>query len=135
MNVIRWQRLEAVFVAMAIIAVFVVAGHDWWWLAVLFLAYDLSALGYLAGPIVGAFAYNAVHNYAGPSLALLAALLVAATGADAGVLAIVAASWGVHVAVDRALGYGLKTDAGFEHTHLGAIGRARRARSPRTPSR
>ena len=28
-----------------------------------------------------------------------------------------------HVAVDRALGYGLKLPAGFRDTHLGRIGR------------
>lgn len=37
-----------------------------------------------------------------------------------------ALSWAFHVAVDRALGYGLKLAAGFEHTHLGRIGRRAR---------
>ncbi|WP_240639249.1 DUF4260 family protein [Micromonospora ureilytica] len=35
--------------------------------------------------------------------------------------------WAFHIAVDRALGYGLKTTEGFEHTHLGRMGKARHA--------
>jgi hypothetical protein len=32
-------------------------------------------------------------------------------------------TWAFHVAVDRALGYGLKYPDSFAHTHLGWIGR------------
>jgi len=35
-------------------------------------------------------------------------------------------AWGFHVAVDRALGYGLKFNDDFQHTHLGWIGNKRR---------
>jgi hypothetical protein len=31
-----------------------------------------------------------------------------------------------HIAIDRALGYGLKRESGFHDTHLGPIGSARR---------
>jgi hypothetical protein len=39
----------------------------------------------------------------------------------------IALIWAVHIGVDRALGYGLKQADAFEITHLGPIGRARRA--------
>ena len=39
-----------------------------------FLAFDLSMLGYLRSTAAGATTYNAVHNYAFPALAALAAL-------------------------------------------------------------
>lgn len=35
----------------------------------------------------------------------------------------VALIWIAHIAVDRALGYGLKLSSSFQDTHLGRIGR------------
>ena len=84
-------------------------GAGWGWFAALFLAPDLSFLGYLAGPRIGAAAYNAAHGLVGP--ALLAAF--------APWLALI---WVAHVGFDRALGYGLKYEAGFGTTHLGTLG-------------
>jgi hypothetical protein len=37
-----------------------------------------------------------------------------------------AAIWVAHIGFDRLLGYGLKLD-GFEQTHLGPVGKARRS--------
>lgn len=87
-------------------------------IAVLFLAPDLSMLAYLAGPRVGAIAYNAAHSYLGP-LALVAAGAVLKEGL-APPLALL---WVGHIGLDRALGYGLKYASGFGDTHLGRIGR------------
>jgi hypothetical protein len=84
------------------------------------LAPDLSALGYLAGPRVGAVTYNLVHNWAAASIfALLAIVLNELWPLLAG--AVLAA----HVGMDRALGYGLKLPTSFQDTHLGRIGRRR----------
>ncbi|WP_062465086.1 DUF4260 domain-containing protein [Demequina soli] len=120
MTVIRWQRLEGGAIALAAAAAGPLAfGFAWWWPVALFLAFDLSALGYAAGPRVGAALYNAGHSYAG---AVVCAAVFALTGADA--WAIVALAWAVHIGLDRALGYGLKHPDAFQHTHLGWIGRA-----------
>jgi hypothetical protein len=93
-------------------------GGPWWLFLVLFLAPDLSFLGYLAGPAVGAAAYNAAHSTVGPiallALGVLAALPLAVS------LALI---WAAHVGFDRALGYGLKYSTAFGHTHLGRIGK------------
>ena len=43
-------------------------GYEWWLLVVLVLAPDLSMLGYLAGPRVGAITYDLVHTYVAPVL-------------------------------------------------------------------
>jgi hypothetical protein len=120
MTPIIWQRGESVLVAALVVFAAVHLGIEWWLLFALFLAFDLSAVGYLRSPRLGAAAYNAIHNYAGPaaSLALWLAL-------DVQWLAVLGLAWGFHVAVDRALGYGLKHDDAFEHTHLGWIGRRR----------
>ena len=117
-----WQRVENGFIALAIVFAVLAWGQPWWMLLALFLVFDLSALGYLVNPRVGAFFYNLVHNYTGPAVAL--ALWAAAQGADVDAtwLAMLAAAWGFHVAVDRTLGYGLKLGA-FNHTHLGTIGK------------
>ncbi|PYF97797.1 protein of unknown function [Georgenia satyanarayanai] len=116
------QRIENAAIAVAILLAMVAFGRPWWLLLAAFLLFDLSAVGYLRGPRAGAASYNAVHSYTGP--AAVSALSLALLVADHQVvwLFLLAACWAFHVAVDRALGYGLKLDEGFTHTHLGRIG-------------
>lgn len=117
-----WQRLEG----LALLAVAVLAyarfGEGWLLFAVLFLAPDLSFLGYLAGPRLGAWAYNIAHSLIGPLLLATAGGLTGNHQATA--LALI---WLAHVGFDRALGYGLKSPDSFGVTHLGLIGKARAA--------
>lgn len=119
---IRIQRLEGLaLLAMAVVA-YDASTWSWWWFAALLLAPDLSMLGYLAGPRLGAIGYNLGHTVVGP-LAMIAAWF---GGAPSGFLA-GGSIWLAHIGMDRALGYGLKLRDGFEHTHLGRIGRAKAA--------
>lgn len=125
------QRVEGALISvLAMVGAVVLAPHLWWFPLAVFLSFDLSALGYLRSPRVGAAWYNAVHNYAWPA-ALGVAALVSATMVTAGVaelplwLGLVAFAWAFHVGVDRMLGYGLKHPDAFTHTHLGRIGRSR----------
>jgi hypothetical protein len=111
-------RLEWAAVAAAALAFYAMAGVSWWLFAVLILAPDLSMLGYLAGPRVGAIAYNALHILIVPVLLALAGSLSGNAMATA-----IALIWIAHIAIDRALGYGLKLSSGFQDTHLGRIGR------------
>ena len=76
-------------------------------------------LGYLAGNRVGAWSYNLAHTAPLP-VALMAAGLAWAVDAltVAGVVGL------VHVGLDRLMGYGVKHDDGFGHTHLGIKGPA-----------
>lgn len=111
-------RLEWAVVAVAAIAFYAVGGSSWWLFALLILAPDLSMLGYLAGPRVGAISYNALHILISPVLLLLAGHFGGSAIATA-----IALIWIVHIAIDRALGYGLKLPSGFQDTHLGRIGR------------
>jgi hypothetical protein len=86
--------------------------------ALLFLTPDLSFLGYLAGPKVGAISYNLAHSYIGAVACLVASLVLPApTLLSAGII------WCAHIGFDRTLGYGLKYSKGFGFTHLGPIGR------------
>ena len=121
------QRLENGAIAAAIVIAVIAAGHPWWWLAVAFLVFDISALGYAGSPRLGAVLYNAVHNYTGPAILMVVYAAFMLGGQDLPWLTLSAACWAFHVAVDRALGYGLKLHD-FAHTHLGRIGRSATAR-------
>ncbi|MET7866598.1 DUF4260 family protein [Micromonospora taraxaci] len=127
LNPVAVQRVEGLAVATLAVVVTVTVGYAWWSLLALFLVFDLSMLGYLRGPRLGAFCYNLAHSYTVP--AVLGAVAVAAAGLGEPIdwLGVLALAWGFHIAVDRGLGYGLKTAEGFEHTHLGLIGKARKA--------
>jgi len=111
-------RLEglALFASMTLLYGF--WGGPWWVYAVLFLAPDLSFLGYLAGGRIGAIVYNTMHSYMVPM-----ALLTAGFGFAPPLVVSVAMIWLAHIGLDRALGYGLKYSKGFAFTHLGTIGR------------
>lgn len=114
-------RLEALCVLLGALLVYRWLGGTWATFAWLFLLPDLSMLGFLAGPRVGAVAYNAAHSYLGPALLAGAGLLLAAP-----LCGTLAAIWVAHIGLDRALGYGLKYGTAFADTHLGRIGRLAR---------
>lgn len=109
-------RLEGLLGVVVASAVYLHLGGSALMFAVLFLAPDISLLGYLAGPRVGALSYNALHSTAGP-------LVLATAGLAAPGLLPFALIWLAHIGLDRALGYGLKYAAGFRLTHLGRLGR------------
>ncbi|WP_027054512.1 DUF4260 domain-containing protein [Mesorhizobium erdmanii] len=111
-------RLEWAVVAVAAIVFYASTGVSWWLFGVLILAPDLSMFGYLGGPRIGALTYNALHILVVPVLLLIAGYLSGHAVAIA-----VALIWIAHIAIDRALGYGLKLSTGFQDTHLGRIGR------------
>ncbi len=115
------QRVENAAIAVAILLALVATGQPWWLLPATFLLFDLSMAGYVRGPRAGAVAYNLVHNYTGPAIVTALHLLLTMAGQRLPWIALLAACWAFHVAVDRALGYGLKLDD-FQHTHLGRIG-------------
>jgi len=119
-DAIRIQRLEGLaWFALGVLA-FEATGWVWWWFGGLLLAPDLSMLGYVFGPRLGALGYNLGHTLVGPA-AMIAAWFA---GAPSGLLA-GGAIWLAHIGADRAFGYGLKSEAGFQETHLGRIGRKR----------
>ena len=114
--------LEYAVAAVFVMVFFVVVGRfDWWWMIVLFLIVDISAVGYALGSKVGAFTYNLGHSLVGPGLLAVAYIFTT----NEAVL-FVTLIWLFHIFVDRALGYGLKHDTSFNHTHLGPIGKAKK---------
>jgi hypothetical protein len=113
------QRLEGgVMLALGVIA-YAWLGQSWLVFALLSLAPDLAMLGYLRSTATGTVTYNLAHTYVAPALLALLGLAV-------GPLAFgLAAIWTAHIGADRLLGYGLKLNSGFGHTHLGPVGKAR----------
>ena len=89
----------------------------WWiWIAI-FLAPDLSMLGYLINNKAGAFTYNLFHHQ-------LLAVVISVTGIVFQLPYVELAGLVLlgHSSLDRVMGYGLKFNTGFKFTHLGPIG-------------
>ncbi|WP_406063165.1 DUF4260 family protein [Micromonospora sp. NBC_00860] len=78
----------------------VTAGCPWWWLLALFLVFDLSMLGYLHGPRLGATCYNLAHSYTLPALLGAVAVITAALRDPIDWLGVLAIAWAFHIAVD-----------------------------------
>ena len=113
-------RLEGAALALACMVFYSYFEGSWWMFAILLLAPDLSFLGYLAGPRAGAAAYNIAHAALLPMLLGIVAMVM-----SSGLAMHLSLIWCAHIGLDRALGYGLKYDAGFTFTHLGRIGKDR----------
>jgi len=113
-----WLRLEGAAALAAGIALYGWLGAPWLAVLPLLLVPDISMVGYLRGPRLGALTYNLFHNWA-IGLAVLGLGLASGIGAVSVAGAILIA----HVGMDRALGYGLKLPTSFQDTHLGRIGK------------
>ena len=111
-------RVEGLAVAVISAVLYARTGASWWLFAALWLAPDLSMLGYLASPCRGARVYNAFHTYTLPVVLGLSGWLLHANS-----LVPFALIWINHIGVDRLLGYGLKYSNGFGWTHLGIKGK------------
>ncbi len=112
----RLVRIEGLAVLAAALALYFEAGHGWLLLVVLFLAPDVSMLGYLAGPRVGSASYNAAHTHAAPvALAVIGVVAASDLAVQLGLI------WLAHIGADRLLGYGLKYPTGFKDTHIERI--------------
>lgn len=120
MDDLKWQKVEGTVAMLAGLSlpVFIQGALPWWVWPVFLLLPDLSMLGYLAGPRIGAVVYNVAHLYGtGPVIAAIGLAFNAPIVIAGGCL------WLAHVGIDRSWGYGLKRPTGFKDTHLGRIGR------------
>ena len=117
---VLWQRIEGLVLFAVGLALFwrYDTTMPWWAGLLVFFVPDISFLGYLLGPRIGAFVYNSVHIYAFGAVILALGLLLPAP-----LLVLLGVLWLAHSGFDRMLGYGLKTPEGFSFTHLGQIGK------------
>lgn len=110
----RWLRLEALALLAGTGIAYWITGRSWWLAPLLFLVPDLSLAGYAAGARVGARVYNLVHTTVLPAVMLGAGYWLSES-----LVVALALIWLAHIALDRALGFGLKYEDGGGHTHLG----------------
>jgi hypothetical protein len=117
-NPITAQRIESIFLLALALSAYSMLHASWWFFAIVILAPDISALGYLKDPKFGAWLYNLAHMYALPVIAI-------ALGYGLNLRLILGCGiiWFSHIAADRVLGYGLKFPTDFRDTHLGKIGK------------
>lgn len=106
-------RAEGAALFVAALVVYFHSDYQWWLLLALLLAPDISAVGYLLGPRLGAAIYDAAHFDAAPIV-----LVVVGVIADSNACIKVALIWFAHIGMDRALGFGLKYPTQFKDTHL-----------------
>jgi hypothetical protein len=116
LRILRSEGL--VLLAVALAAFFSALDEPFWLVPLLLFAPDLFMVGYVRSTRAGAALYNLAHSY--PAPALLGAAAVATSNHLWEAVALV---WFAHIGMDRALGYGLKYDDSFTHTHLGKIGK------------
>ena len=91
---------------------------SWWWFPALLLLPDLSMLGYLLGNRAGAIIYNLAHRKGIAVILYLSGMYLQNQW-----LALTGVILLAHSSMDRIFGYGLKYFTGFQHTHLGMIGK------------
>jgi Domain of unknown function (DUF4260) len=114
-----WLRAEGLATFAAGLTGFLVLGLPWWAFLLLLIVPDLSMVGYVRGPRVGAFTYNLAHDLAtGAAIAGLGLAIGSVPLAAAGAILV------AHSGMDRLAGYGLKLPTSFKDTHLGRIGRS-----------
>ncbi len=122
---IVFQRIEAATLFVLMTALYFMLRGDVVRFLIMFIAIDLSLLGYLLGNKIGALVYNLGHNLAGPLLCITIGILSYKTFG----LASFGLVWLAHIGFDRALGLGLKFSDGFGHTHLGDVGKLTHTKS------
>jgi Domain of unknown function (DUF4260) len=106
-------KLEEAALFLATILLYQHLHNSWLIFAVLFLTPDLSMLGYIANPRIGAALYNLAHT-----LVLPLTLFLIAYPTNHPILVAIALIWIAHITIDRVLGYGLKYPTFFKDTHL-----------------
>ena len=112
-------KLEELFMFGLALLLFAQLDYGWGIYALLFLAPDLSMIGYLSNPRLGAWTYNMIHHKGlAVTLYVLGSVLSMAWLMLAGVVLL------GHSSLDRVFGYGLKNEDSFQNTHLGRIGRS-----------
>jgi hypothetical protein len=120
----RWLRLEAAVLLVGALIAYATTKQHWWLVPVVLLLPDVAMLGYVRDTRIGAIVYNVAHTTPVP------ALIIGLGWWQHRPLVLV---WLAHLALDRLMGYGLKYDDHFQHTHLGVLGGTGRNPKQRVP--
>jgi hypothetical protein len=109
-------HLEGFALFAGAIAVYTQQEGSLWLFLGLLLVPDLSMVGYLRNPRIGALTYNLVHTYVVPAVFLALMFMI-----DSEIGVQTALIWFAHIGMDRTVGYGLKYPTEFKSTHLGRV--------------
>jgi Domain of unknown function (DUF4260) len=113
---VRRLKLEAVALALLMVVLMLESSAPFWIMPASFLLFDIGMIGYAFNPRIGSITYNALHNLTVPTLCIVGGII---SGIEP--LSVIGYCWTFHIAVDRALGFGLKHKHSFHDTHLGHI--------------
>lgn len=91
-----------------------------WWFFALLLVPDIGMLGYRFNNRIGVGSYT-IFYHRGIAIALYFSGMFFLNGGGLQLAGIIIFS---HIAMDSALGYGLKYEKGFKYSHLGKVGKA-----------
>lgn len=117
-NIARILKSEALMFFIATIWSYYLIGASWWIFFIFILIPDVFMLGYLKNSKLGAMTYNIGHTYTVPLILLGLYILLRNP-----IFLPISIIWIAHISIDRMLGFGLKSNSGFKHTHLGEIGK------------
>ncbi len=117
---VKHLKLEAIALAILIVVLTRESGFSLWVLPATFLLFDAGMIGYIKDAKTGARMYNVMHSLTIPTLMVAGGVFFSQE-----VVSVIGYCWIFHIAVDRALGYGLKQHSSFHHTHLGEIKKRR----------
>ena len=109
-------KLEELAMFLLSIYLFALLDYAWWVYLVLILTPDIGMLGYLVNTKVGALTYNLFHHKG-------IAILIGFAGIwwQDPIMQLAGIILFGHASMDRMLGYGLKFNDSFKHTHLGSL--------------
>lgn len=88
--------------------------YAWWVFTACILLPDVSMVGYMINPKIGAWLYNFFHHKF-----LAIAILVLGFWSNNPLISLTGVILFGHSAMDRVFGYGLKFNDNFKNTHLG----------------
>lgn len=109
-------RLEYIALLCLSVFLFSLLPYAWWWYPLLLLLPDIGMLGYALSSRTGAWGYNLFHWLASAVIVYIAGSLADSSLAQLAGVVIIG-----HIGLDRLLGYGLKHEDSFKHTHLGML--------------
>lgn len=109
-------RLEGAVLLCTSLFLFNSTHQHWWWVPALLFVPDLFMVGYARSTKLGALLYNVGHTYLLPTC-----LVLYGVHSHRPFVIGIGLIWLAHIGMDRVLGYGLKYDDDFKHTHLGSL--------------
>ena len=116
-TIIKLEEAAMTAIGIYLLTIYNLGIPVWIWIF-LFLAPDISMLGYMINTKAGAISYNIFHHKG-------IAIAVASAGyfLHNDILTSIGILLFAHSSFDRLFGYGLKYPDSFQNTHLGKIGK------------